>query len=83
MSMGGEAAAKNGVDIRVGEKIGANDTLIISVIIENYTLDHTFTKGEFHCNDYWTMGLDNGAISHFDFTTDRELEPLPVESAFD
>uniref|UniRef100_A0A915JLU9 Uncharacterized protein n=1 Tax=Romanomermis culicivorax TaxID=13658 RepID=A0A915JLU9_ROMCU len=71
------------VNIGMGEKISANDTLIISVIIENYTLDHMFTEPGFHCNDYWTMGVDNGAIGHFDFTTYRELEQLFVESSFD
>uniref|UniRef100_A0A915HTK2 Uncharacterized protein n=1 Tax=Romanomermis culicivorax TaxID=13658 RepID=A0A915HTK2_ROMCU len=71
------------VDIRVCEKIGADDTLIISVILKDYTLDHMFTKRGFHCNDYWAMSVDNGTIGHFDFTTYPKLERLFVESAFD
>uniref|UniRef100_A0A915KH76 Uncharacterized protein n=1 Tax=Romanomermis culicivorax TaxID=13658 RepID=A0A915KH76_ROMCU len=71
------------VDIRMGEEISANDTLIISVVIEDYALGHMFTEHGFHCNDYWTMGVDNSPIGHFDFTTDRELERLFVKGAFD
>uniref|UniRef100_A0A915L485 Uncharacterized protein n=1 Tax=Romanomermis culicivorax TaxID=13658 RepID=A0A915L485_ROMCU len=79
----GEIKTDNGVDIWMGEEIGADDTLIISVIIEDYALDHMFTEQGLHCNDYWTMSVDMGAIGHFDFTTDWELEQLFVESTFD
>uniref|UniRef100_A0A915HK42 Uncharacterized protein n=1 Tax=Romanomermis culicivorax TaxID=13658 RepID=A0A915HK42_ROMCU len=58
----------------MGENIGADDTLIISVVIKNYALDHMFTERGSHCNNYWTMGVDNGTMDHFNFTTDRELE---------
>uniref|UniRef100_A0A915HWV2 Uncharacterized protein n=1 Tax=Romanomermis culicivorax TaxID=13658 RepID=A0A915HWV2_ROMCU len=83
ISMGGETTAGNGVNIGMGEKISADDTLIVSIVIENYALDHMFTERGFHCDDDWTMGIDNSAIIHFDFTTDLELERLFVESAFD
>uniref|UniRef100_A0A915L920 Uncharacterized protein n=1 Tax=Romanomermis culicivorax TaxID=13658 RepID=A0A915L920_ROMCU len=71
------------VNIGMGEKIGADDTLVVSVVVENYALDHMFTERGFHCNNYWTMGVYNGAIGHFDFTTYRELEQLFVKGAFD
>uniref|UniRef100_A0A915I6A8 Uncharacterized protein n=1 Tax=Romanomermis culicivorax TaxID=13658 RepID=A0A915I6A8_ROMCU len=67
-------AANDGMNIGVGEKISTDDTLIVSVIVKNYTLDHMFTEWGFHCDDYWTVDIDNGAIGHFDFTTYRELE---------
>uniref|UniRef100_A0A915L8X6 Peptidase S1 domain-containing protein n=1 Tax=Romanomermis culicivorax TaxID=13658 RepID=A0A915L8X6_ROMCU len=68
------------MDIRMGEEIGAHDTLIVSVIVEDYALDHMSTEHGLHCNGYWTMGVDNGAIGYFEFTTDLELEGLFVES---
>uniref|UniRef100_A0A915KVE0 Uncharacterized protein n=1 Tax=Romanomermis culicivorax TaxID=13658 RepID=A0A915KVE0_ROMCU len=71
------------MSIRMGEKIGSHDTLIVTIVVENYTLDHMFTEHGFHSKDYWTVGIDNGAIGHFDFTTYRELERLLVECAFD
>uniref|UniRef100_A0A915JF08 Uncharacterized protein n=1 Tax=Romanomermis culicivorax TaxID=13658 RepID=A0A915JF08_ROMCU len=71
------------VNIWMGQKIGVDYTLIVSIIIKNYTLDHMFTECGFHCNNYWTMGLDNGAIGHFDFTANWKLEQLFVESMFD
>uniref|UniRef100_A0A915IWR2 Uncharacterized protein n=1 Tax=Romanomermis culicivorax TaxID=13658 RepID=A0A915IWR2_ROMCU len=84
-SMGSAAAAgiQNCVDIPVCEKIGADDTLIVSVVLEDYTLDHMFTEHGFHCNDYRAMGVYDGAVGHFDFTTYQKLERLLVESAFD
>uniref|UniRef100_A0A915JXR9 Uncharacterized protein n=1 Tax=Romanomermis culicivorax TaxID=13658 RepID=A0A915JXR9_ROMCU len=45
---GMELEIQNHVDIWVCQKIGANDTLIVSVVVENYTLDHMFTEHEFH-----------------------------------
>uniref|UniRef100_A0A915I2J4 Uncharacterized protein n=1 Tax=Romanomermis culicivorax TaxID=13658 RepID=A0A915I2J4_ROMCU len=74
---------QNRVDIRVCEKVGAHDTLIISVIVGDYTFDHMFTERGFHCNNYWAMGVNNGAVGHFDFTTYWKLEQLLVECAFD
>uniref|UniRef100_A0A915JJ87 Uncharacterized protein n=1 Tax=Romanomermis culicivorax TaxID=13658 RepID=A0A915JJ87_ROMCU len=38
----------DGVDIRIDEKVGANDTLIVSVIVKDYTFDHMFTECGFH-----------------------------------
>uniref|UniRef100_A0A915K9I4 Uncharacterized protein n=1 Tax=Romanomermis culicivorax TaxID=13658 RepID=A0A915K9I4_ROMCU len=66
------------VDIWMGEEIGAHDTLIVSVIMEDYAMERGL-----HCNGYWTMGVDNGAIGYFEFTTDLELERLFVESGVD
>uniref|UniRef100_A0A915ID03 Uncharacterized protein n=1 Tax=Romanomermis culicivorax TaxID=13658 RepID=A0A915ID03_ROMCU len=57
----------------MGQEIGADDTLIFSVVIEDYVFDHMFTECGFHCKDYWAMGVDKGAIGHFDFTTDQRL----------
>uniref|UniRef100_A0A915I5N4 Uncharacterized protein n=1 Tax=Romanomermis culicivorax TaxID=13658 RepID=A0A915I5N4_ROMCU len=59
----------NRVNIRMSEKICADDTLIIIVVVENYTLDHMFAKCGFHRDDYWAVGIDNGAIRDFDFAT--------------
>uniref|UniRef100_A0A915HQA0 Uncharacterized protein n=1 Tax=Romanomermis culicivorax TaxID=13658 RepID=A0A915HQA0_ROMCU len=73
----------NHVDIRLCEKIRADDTLIVSVIAEDYTLDHMFTECGFHFNNYWAMGVDNGPVGHFDFTTYQKLERLLVKWAFD
>uniref|UniRef100_A0A915L5E9 Uncharacterized protein n=1 Tax=Romanomermis culicivorax TaxID=13658 RepID=A0A915L5E9_ROMCU len=63
----------------MGEKIGADDTLIIIVVVENYaldhmftkcgSLDHMFTKCGFNRDNYWAVGIDNGAIPDFDFAT--------------
>uniref|UniRef100_A0A915J6Z8 Uncharacterized protein n=1 Tax=Romanomermis culicivorax TaxID=13658 RepID=A0A915J6Z8_ROMCU len=80
---GGFGVAQDCVDIRVCQKIGADDTLIVSVVFEDYTRDHMFTKRGFHCNDFWAIGVDNGAVGYFDFTTYRKLERLLVECAFD
>uniref|UniRef100_A0A915KJG3 Uncharacterized protein n=1 Tax=Romanomermis culicivorax TaxID=13658 RepID=A0A915KJG3_ROMCU len=74
---------KDRVNIRMDKEIGADDTLITSVIVGDYTLDHMFMEGRFHCDDYWTVGVDNHAMGHFDSTTYRELERLLVQSAFD
>uniref|UniRef100_A0A915KIN5 Uncharacterized protein n=1 Tax=Romanomermis culicivorax TaxID=13658 RepID=A0A915KIN5_ROMCU len=71
------------VNIGMGKKISADDTLIVSVIVENYTLDHMFTKHRFHRNDYEAMGIDDGTFGDFDFSTNQELKRLLVESAFD
>uniref|UniRef100_A0A915HHC9 Uncharacterized protein n=1 Tax=Romanomermis culicivorax TaxID=13658 RepID=A0A915HHC9_ROMCU len=79
----GQFVVKDRVNIGMGVEIGADDTLIVSVIVEDYALDHMFTKCRFHCDDYWTMGLDNGAISDFDFVTYQELERLLDQRAFD
>uniref|UniRef100_A0A915IP08 Uncharacterized protein n=1 Tax=Romanomermis culicivorax TaxID=13658 RepID=A0A915IP08_ROMCU len=64
------------------KKIGANDTLIIIVVIENYTFYHMFTECGFHSDDHWAVGVDNGAIGNFDFATYWELESLIVKCAF-
>uniref|UniRef100_A0A915HUL0 Uncharacterized protein n=1 Tax=Romanomermis culicivorax TaxID=13658 RepID=A0A915HUL0_ROMCU len=57
------SATSDRMNMGVGEKICTDDTLIISVILKDYGLDHMFTKHGFHCDDYWTAGIDNGAIS--------------------
>uniref|UniRef100_A0A915J8Y3 Uncharacterized protein n=1 Tax=Romanomermis culicivorax TaxID=13658 RepID=A0A915J8Y3_ROMCU len=80
---GASVDADDRMDIPMGEKVGANDTLIVSIIVEDYAFDHMFTERRFHCEDYWTMGINNGSISHFDFTTYPKLELLFVESGFD
>uniref|UniRef100_A0A915JUE2 Uncharacterized protein n=1 Tax=Romanomermis culicivorax TaxID=13658 RepID=A0A915JUE2_ROMCU len=74
---------QNCVDIPVCQKIGADDTLIASVIVENYLLDHMFIQSGFHSDYYWAVGIDNGAVGYFYFTTYWELERLLVEGAFD
>uniref|UniRef100_A0A915JNF9 Uncharacterized protein n=1 Tax=Romanomermis culicivorax TaxID=13658 RepID=A0A915JNF9_ROMCU len=87
--VGREAAAgsilgtvQNGVDIRVCERISADDTLIISIVIENYPPDHMFTKCRFHCDNYWTTSVDNSAIGYADFSANQELKQLLVQRAF-
>uniref|UniRef100_A0A915KSI7 Uncharacterized protein n=1 Tax=Romanomermis culicivorax TaxID=13658 RepID=A0A915KSI7_ROMCU len=67
----------------MGEKIGADDTLVVSIIVEDYALDHVFAERRFHCNDYWAMSVDDSAIGNFDFSTNWELERLLVQSPFD
>uniref|UniRef100_A0A915HWF4 Uncharacterized protein n=1 Tax=Romanomermis culicivorax TaxID=13658 RepID=A0A915HWF4_ROMCU len=68
------AGVQNGLDIRMCEKIDADDTLILSVVVENYALDHMFTERRFHCNNHWTMSVDNSAIGNFDLSTNWELK---------
>uniref|UniRef100_A0A915I4Z0 Uncharacterized protein n=1 Tax=Romanomermis culicivorax TaxID=13658 RepID=A0A915I4Z0_ROMCU len=67
----------------MGKKIGADDTLIITVIIEDYALDHMIAEHRFHPEDHWAVGVENGAVGDFDFATYWELKRLPVECAFD
>uniref|UniRef100_A0A915KQZ3 Uncharacterized protein n=1 Tax=Romanomermis culicivorax TaxID=13658 RepID=A0A915KQZ3_ROMCU len=64
------------MDICVREKIGAHDTLIVSIIIEDYTLDHVFAECRFHCNDYCAMRVNNSAIGEFNFSANRQCGAL-------
>uniref|UniRef100_A0A915IC24 Uncharacterized protein n=1 Tax=Romanomermis culicivorax TaxID=13658 RepID=A0A915IC24_ROMCU len=38
----------NGMDIRMPQEIGSSKTLIIVIIVNDYTFDHMFSKGRFH-----------------------------------
>uniref|UniRef100_A0A915HRG1 Uncharacterized protein n=1 Tax=Romanomermis culicivorax TaxID=13658 RepID=A0A915HRG1_ROMCU len=73
---------KDWVNVRMCEKIGADDTLIVIVVVENYTFDHMFTKCRFHHDDNWAVGINNSAVSDFDFATYWELKGLLVQCAF-
>uniref|UniRef100_A0A915ITI7 Uncharacterized protein n=1 Tax=Romanomermis culicivorax TaxID=13658 RepID=A0A915ITI7_ROMCU len=65
---------ENGVNIGMHKQIGTDDTLIIIVVVGNYTFDHMLAECGFHCDDNWIMGINNGTISDFDFATYWKLK---------
>uniref|UniRef100_A0A915JP00 Uncharacterized protein n=1 Tax=Romanomermis culicivorax TaxID=13658 RepID=A0A915JP00_ROMCU len=59
----------------MGKDLSTDDTLIFIVLIVNYTFDpNMFTESGFHCEDNWTVGINDGAVSDFDFAIYWELK---------
>uniref|UniRef100_A0A915K4B9 Uncharacterized protein n=1 Tax=Romanomermis culicivorax TaxID=13658 RepID=A0A915K4B9_ROMCU len=71
---GGGVRGDNRVDMGMCQEVCANDTLVVTVILKNYALDHVFAKSGLHGNYDSTMGVDNSTIGDFDFPAYRELK---------
>uniref|UniRef100_A0A915JU75 Uncharacterized protein n=1 Tax=Romanomermis culicivorax TaxID=13658 RepID=A0A915JU75_ROMCU len=61
------------MDIGMPQEIGTNNTLIVAVIIEDDAFDHMFNESKFHGNEDGTVGGDDGSVSDFDLSANREL----------
>uniref|UniRef100_A0A915J5H2 Uncharacterized protein n=1 Tax=Romanomermis culicivorax TaxID=13658 RepID=A0A915J5H2_ROMCU len=60
---------ENCMNVGMLEEMGTDDTLIIIVIVQNYTLDHMFIEYRYHCDNNWAVGINDGAVRGFDFAT--------------
>uniref|UniRef100_A0A915HWY0 Uncharacterized protein n=1 Tax=Romanomermis culicivorax TaxID=13658 RepID=A0A915HWY0_ROMCU len=54
--------------------ISTNDTLIITMFVEDDAFDHMFSKSGLHGNNNWAVSDDDGSISDFDLSADRWLK---------
>uniref|UniRef100_A0A915L625 Uncharacterized protein n=1 Tax=Romanomermis culicivorax TaxID=13658 RepID=A0A915L625_ROMCU len=59
------------LNIGMHQEISTNDTLTITVIMEDDAFDHMFSKSGLHGNDNWAVNGDNGSIGDFDLSADR------------
>uniref|UniRef100_A0A915I0S0 Uncharacterized protein n=1 Tax=Romanomermis culicivorax TaxID=13658 RepID=A0A915I0S0_ROMCU len=54
----------NGIDFRMSEEFGADNELILIIMVKNDTFDQMVAEWGSHCDDNGTMSNDGGTISN-------------------
>uniref|UniRef100_A0A915IV25 Uncharacterized protein n=1 Tax=Romanomermis culicivorax TaxID=13658 RepID=A0A915IV25_ROMCU len=72
----------HGINFGMGEKVGADDELILCIIIEDNTFEGLVAKFGYHVYDDGSVSLDDGAVGHSDLPPNRQSQHFVVEGTF-